>query len=497
MSSRAALALNIPSDLKNQLSGYVQTIIEASGNRYISPRDLALSATWATKAMLEWTTKGIYEVGPGAISTQLIQIFDPTFKANDENGRPVYRSLYKDLVNGEWMYMHRKFGEMDVAMRLFGSFLHAEKIEQTFSDGKKTLIRYNDAWEKDADGILKLKEGIHPGWNYESIFHTYTKGESLESIAKKYNITVDELKAKNRIKSEIQLEDGQEIVISKSEYFKQFKNKLQGTSRALFGVYDEFGQPEGNKLILYRMFFFMRKWFTPMFVNRFGMDLSKENFGGARYDWAMGRTTKGYYVEAFQALYKIIKSKGADYQFMTDDQKGAMKKLSAEGLVMITTSLLASMLFGFDDDDPDKWKKIKAKSGALFTDEFNTYGFLSNHALLLLLGVQAETGAFIPLPSIGGMNFGADDYAKLLTSTTTAFGNTLLTYIEIFGDVLNLVTFNDEAVRYKKDVGPYWWQKKGELKTYKRIFNMLGLTGGIGDPETPLKNLEKGSTRIR
>jgi LysM repeat protein len=497
MSSRAALALNIPSDLKNQLSGYVQTIIEASGNRYISPRDLALSATWATKAMLEWTTKGIYEVGPGAISTQLIQIFDPTFKANDENGRPVYRSLYKDLINGEWMYMHRKFGEMDVAMRLFGSFLHAEKVEQTFSDGKKTLIRYNDAWEKDAEGILKLKEGIHPGWNYESIFHTYTKGESLESIAKKYNISVDELKAKNRIKSEIQLEDGQELVISKSEYFKQFKNKLQGTSRALFGVYDEFGQPEGNKLILYRMFFFMRKWFTPMFVNRFGMDLSKENFGGARYDWAMGRTTKGYYVEAFQALYKIIKSKGADYQFMTDDQKGAMKKLSAEGLVMITTSLLASMLFGFDDDDPDKWKKIKAKSGALFTDEFNTYGFLSNHALLLLLGVQAETGAFIPLPSIGGMNFGADDYAKLMTSTTTAFGNTLLTYIEIFGDILNLATFNDEAVRYKKDVGPYWWQKKGELKTYKRIFNMLGLTGGIGDPETPLKNLQKGSTRIR
>jgi hypothetical protein len=95
------------------------------------------------------------------------------------------------------------------------------------------------------------------------------------------------------------------------------------------------------------------------------------------------------------------------------------------------------------------------------------------------------------------MNFGADDYAKLMTSTTTAFGNTLLTYIEIFGDVLNLITLNDEAVRYKKDVGPYWWQKKGELKLYKRVFNMLGLTGGIGDPETPLKNLEKGSTRIR
>lgn len=497
LSSRAALALNIPSDLKNQVSGYIQTIIESSGNRFISPRDLALSAAWSTKAMLEWTTKGIYEIGPGAISTQLVQVFDPVFKATDENGRSVYRSLYKDLMNGEWMYMHRKFGEMDVAMRLFGAFLHAEKVEQNFSDGTKTLLRYTDVWEKDDNEILKLKEGIHPGWNYENVFYTYTKGESLESIAKKYNITVDELKAKNNLKSELQLEDGQELVIAKSEYFKQFKNKLQGTSRALFGVYDEFGQPEGNKYIMYRMFFFMRKWFTPMFVNRFGMDTSKENFGGARYDWALGRTTKGYYVEAFQALYKIMKSKGVDYQFLTDDQKGAMKKAASEGLIIISSALLASMLFGFDDDDPEKWKKIKAKSGAMFTDEFDTYGFLSNHALLLLLGVQAETGAFIPLPSVGGLNLGADDYAKLLTSTTTAFGNTLLTYIEIFGDVLNFITFNDEALKYKKDVGPYWWQKKGEYKIYKRIFNMLGLTGGVGDPEALLKNLSKGASRVR
>jgi len=496
-SSRAALALNIPSDIKNQVSGYIQTIIEASGNRYISGRDLALSATWTTKAMLEWTTKGIYEIGPGAVSTQLVQVFDPNFKATDENGKPVYRSLYKDLINGEWMYMHRKFGEMEVAMRLFGSFLHAEKIEQNYSDGSKSLINYSDAWEKDDNGILKLKEGIHPGWNYESTYHIFNKGEKLADIAKKYNVTVEELKAKNSIKSEIQLEDGQEIVIAKSEYFKQFKNKLQGTSRALFGVYDKFGQPEGNKYIMYRMFFFMRKWFTPMFANRFGMDVSKENFGGSRYDWAMGRTTKGFYVEAFQALTKILKSKGADYQYLNDEQKGAMKKAATEGLIVIASGLIASMLFGFDDDDPDKWKKIKAKSGALFTDEFNTYGYISNHALLLLLGVQAETGAFIPLPSIQGFNFGADDYAKILTSTTTAFGNTLLTYIEIFGDVLNLITLNDDAVRYKKNVGPYWWQKKGELKTYKRIFTMLGLTGGIGDPETSLKNLSKGATRIR
>jgi LysM repeat protein len=496
LSSTSSLTLNIPSDLKNKFSGYVQTLIEGAGGDFITLKDIAIATPWATKAMLEWTTKGIYQIGPGAMSTQLVQIFDPVFKNEDEFGRSVTRSLYKDLVNGEWMFMHRKFGEMEVAMKLFGSFLHGQKIDMVGADGKSTLIRYVDAWEKDADGIIQLKKGIHPGWDYKSIFHTYTNGESLKEIADKYGITVEELQAKNHIKSTTQLEDGQEIIIAKSENFKLFKNKLQGTSRRLFGVYDQFGQPEGNKYIMYRMFFFMRKWFTPMFANRFGMDVSKGNMGGARYDWALGKTTKGFYISAFQTMWGILKSKGANYQHMTDQEKADFRRFAAEGMMIVFTSLLASMLFGYKDDDDDKWKKVKARSGAFGTDEFNTYGFLANHALLLLLGIQAETGAFVPLPKVFGLNLGADDYGKMLTSTTTAFGNTLLLYTEIFGDVLNLLTFND-AARFKKDSGPYWWQQKDELKIWKRLFAAVGFTAGTGDPESVLKNLSKGAGKVR
>ena len=75
--------LNIPSDIKNQFSGYIQTIIEGSGGEFITLKDIALATPWATKAMLDWTTKGIYQVGPGEMSTQLVEIFDPTFKSED------------------------------------------------------------------------------------------------------------------------------------------------------------------------------------------------------------------------------------------------------------------------------------------------------------------------------------------------------------------------------------------------------------------------------
>ena len=495
LSARGSLAVNISSDLKNKYSGYMQTLIEAAGGEFITMKDLALATPWATKAMLEWTTKDIYAVGPGSLTSQMVQIFDPAFKTKDEFGRSVTRSIFKDLVNGEWMYMHRKFGEMEVAMKLFGSFLYGQKVDQVLKDGTVKSIRYVDAWEKDANGIIKLKDGIHPGWNNRSVFHTYVDGETLKEIADRYYMDVEELKAKNKIKSETQLEDGQEIIIAKSEKFKGFKNRLQGVSRRLFGVYDDFGQPEGNKLLLYRMFFFMRKWFTPMLVNRFGMDTSKEGFGNARYDWALGKYTKGYYVSAFQTMWRMIKSKGQSYSYMTDQEKSDFRRFSSEGLALIITALLASMLFGYDPDDEDRWKKLKAKSGPLFTPTYDTYGFLSNHILNLLLGVQAETGAFVPLPSIFGMNLGADDYVKMITSTSASFYNTLVLYVQMLGDVFNFITF-DEAARYKKDVGPYWYQQEGELKIWKRLFKTIGFTGGTGDPESLVKNLEQSSSRI-
>lgn len=495
LSTRASLAVNIPSDLKNQFSGYVQSIIESVGGEFITTKDYAIAVPWATQAMLTWASKDAYAVGPGSLSGQMIQRFDPTFTSEDKFGQSVSKSIFKDLTNGSWMYAHRKFGEMDVAVKLFSAFLHGQKVNQEIN-GKQVYIRYVDAFELDKDGLMKLKAGVDVAWDTKSVYHTYTKGETLKQIAAKYNVTVEELKKRNNIQSEIQFEDGQEIVIAKSEKFKAFKNKLQGTSRRLFGAYDRFGQPEGNKYMAYRMFFFMRKWFTPMLTNRWGIDSKTASFsqGGERYDWALGRYTKGYYINAFQTLVRLLKSKGQEMSYMTDQEKADLKRTMAEGMLIILTALVASMLLGFDPDDDDKWKKIKKRSGAINQDNFNTYGFLTNHFLLLVLGVQAETSAFVPLPKIYGVNLGADDYVKMLTSTSTSWYNTVVLYTQILGDVLNFITF-DEAERYEKNQGPYWWQKKGSLKFWKRLFSTVGFTGGSGDVETVLKNQQASSSR--
>ena len=128
MSAMGSLAFNIPSDLKNKYGAYVQVLIEGLGGEFITLKDFALSRPWAEKSMLEWSTKGVYQTGPGSTSTQLIQMFDPQFKSKDEFGREVERSLVKDLANLEWMYMHRKFGEMQVGVALFGAFMFGQNI---------------------------------------------------------------------------------------------------------------------------------------------------------------------------------------------------------------------------------------------------------------------------------------------------------------------------------------------------------------------------------
>jgi LysM repeat protein len=495
-SAMGSLAINIPSDLKNKYGAYVQLILEGAGAEFINLKDIALARPWAEKSMLEWTTKGIYQTGPGAISTQLIQIFDPTFRFKDQFGREVERSLVKDLVNFEWMYMHRRFTEMQVAMSLFGSFMYGQKVDQILKDGTKKPLRYLEAWEKDSEGIIRLKEGVHPGWSNLPVFHEYVKGETLESIAKKYYIPVEELKAKNRIKSEVQLEDGQEIIIAKSELFMGLKNRIQGTSRKLFGAYDDMGQPEGNKLLLYRMFFFMRKWFIPMLMHRFGFDSKTLNWtdGGEKYDWATGSYGKGFYITAFQTMLKVVKSKFRDYNYLSPEEKTSIRKLATEGLFVIGFALLGLMLFGFDPDDEDKWKKLRQKSGAINEDNYNTYGFLSNHMLLLMMGVQAESSAFVPLPAMMGVNLGADDYVKMITQTSSAWYNTIVLYFDIFGDVLDFVTFQ-EMDTYKRDTGPYPWKNEGEKKIWAKIGKIIGFTGATGDPVTSYENMFKNQAK--
>ena len=485
---RATLAVNIPSDLKNRYGQIMQNIIESTGGEYVSLQSYFTAQPWVKKTMIEWATTGIYTRGGQSLSVQLLQRFDPFFKAKQEHGRSITRTMTKDLLDGSWMYDFRKFGEMEAALQLFGGFMHHKYLEMKTASGV-VPIRYIDAWELDENGIIKLKDGIDPEWGNREITHNYIPGETLQEIADRYFISVEDLKAKNSIREASQLQEGQELIISKAMKFKQFRNQFQAVSRRLYGAYDEFGQAEGNKYLAYRLFFFMRKWATPGFVNRFGMDTKKGNVGGYRYDWALGKPTRGYYIGALAALRKMLKHKSDAYLYMTAQEKVDLKRAIGEGVSVLLAVLGILLLFGFDEDDEDRWAKLRARSGPAFTPDFKLRGYMTNHMLYLLMGVKQETSTFMPIPGLG-----LNEYAKFIGVTSPAFGSTLKMYVKIIDDLANMLVGNDSAY-YKKDTGPYAWQQEGAPKVITHFLSTFGLSGRTGDAETLIKNMEKYSSR--
>lgn len=495
ISATASLAVNIPSDLKNRYGQIVQNIIEGAGGEFVTVKDLAQSRLWAAKTMLEWSSNGIYAKGVPALSTQMVEIFDSAFKTEEQFGRSVSRNRAKDLLNGSWMYDARKFGEMEASLQLFGAFLNAVKVEQKLSNGKTKTLNYIDAWEVDPPtNIARLKPGIDPAWSNVITTHIYQKGQSFEDLANMYNVTVDEIKSRNKVSDTTEFEDGQEIIIARSEKFKQTRKQIQEVSRRLYGAYDEFSQAEGNLYLPYRMFVFMRKWFTPMFVNRFGGEIDfsegvRKMKINKRYNFGLGKTSIGFYLNTFKAVTELIKSKGKYYQYMPADQKRDMIRFATEGLKIITFALIASMLFGYDPDDKDRFKKIKERSGAFGTDEFKTWGFIENQALLLTLGVLSETSAFVPLPPIAGVSLGLDDYIKIGSTTTSAFGNTLSLYAKIFDSTFKLLSGNEKAY-YTRDEGSYPWQEKDAPKVIGQLLRTVGITGSSGDVAQAVESFE-------
>jgi hypothetical protein len=238
----------------------------------------------------------------------------------------------------------------------------------------------------------------------------------------------------------------------------------------------------------------MRKWFIPMFSNRLGASVNveeglwKPKFEKI-YNWMTGKTSIGFYINAYLGLSELIKTKGKYWAYMPEDQKRDLIKTLSEGLFVITTALITSMIFGYDPDDEERFKKMRERSGALGTDDFKTWGFIQNHMLVLLLGVQAEATAFVPLPTIAGINFGMDDYMKMATTTTSAFGNTLGLYAKMLEDVARMLSFNEKAY-YSRKEGEYFWQQEGSPKIIGRLLKSVGITGSTGDVTQSLQGLE-------
>lgn len=436
-------ALNAPSAIKNSLAAHMEIMIESAGGTYITPATYGTGVAWASKVMTEISAQ-IYKIGPKSLNVQMTEIFDPTRGRQEEKfGNSLSRSLAKDVVDFSWLYNFRKWTEMHATMSLFGGMMTKQKVKRTV-DGVTVDINYLDAWEIGDDGKIRLKEGVDPEWGVEG---------------------------KN---------------------FKEFREKINTVSKRLQGAYSRFDQPEAQRYLLFRMIWFLRRFFMPMLMDRWafrGNILSPK----PRYDVGSGELTQGYYVTSLQLLLQTVMSGKNGLPSMGPRQKRAVIKMSTEILSLMALGFLYQILFDYDPDDEDRLKKLRAKSGSMpvwgLAEEdpnnpFHIDGWLSNHMLNILMMTKAENDQWLPVPGLG-----LDNYVNTLNLKSFAYGPTIEAYVNMANDI-RLITAGDARGYYKKDVGPYKWQKEGSAKLINHVAKTVGLTGTTLDPVLLTKNTE-------
>ena len=452
--SFAYLALNIPSATKNALSMKWQGLIEAVSGKHFSFKDFIAAEGIATSTTMQISSE-IYKKGSKSINVQLVEAFDPErdrFKS--QIGESLSRTALKDTLKPlERMNDYRKWVQLQASLQTFFALMGSTKVEQ---NGK--TIPYSEAWEVK-DGKLQLKEGIDPSWG----------------------ITYDS--------------EGNQLV---GKIYKQKRNEFQGVLDNLNGAMGAENKAEVERYLLGRFLMFFRRWMTRMFINRFGYSGSLLNGTvRGRLDPTLGDTKQGWYITNLQFLYKTFKTFGKYAPYATKEEKEAIIRLTSEiGTLLLISALLPAM-FDYDPDDKDRFKKLRAKSGAIplpFVDEeasknFQLGGWLSNHLLLLVMQTRAEQNQFLPFPGLG-----LDNYTQYLNLQSLATGPTLNTYATLAKDLGYMVSGSDKQF-YKKDANAYEWGRADERKIWTHIAKAVGLSGSHIDPSQGIKNFENIQNR--
>lgn len=532
-------ALNIPSALKNSLGMKFQSMIQASGGQYVDHKSLQKGNGWAYAAMGELSFGGqLYKKGPKSHKMQMMEIFDPVQGRFEEKfGESLSRTMLSDAANRTWLYSFRKWVEIQAGVQLFAGMMYKKKVMMNGNE-----ISYIDAFET-VDGQIRLKSGIDVRYGTEPTEHIITAGESLQQIADKYNVPVEVIENSLRGKnlndileevqdleydrtaelSEINLDaaedemertklmdridainrrydkkvnDAGKLTIDNTE-FKFMKNQIQQVQNNMGGAYAKFDQPEAQRYLAFRFISYLRRYFTTMAINRWG-------FSGPlldpkpRLNPGQGDVQMGFYIQFMKTIVETIRTGGGNFKYMTPQEKEAALRFTAEVGMLILTSMMMSVLFGWDPDDDERYDKLRKKSGAMAffgtredpEREFDLLGFAEVHSLHMLMQVRAENEQFNLLT--GGLK----QYNSLLDIKSVAFGPTTDSYVQLWNDFKGILT-GDPRAYYTRDVGPYEWQDQESSKFANHFMKMFGLTGSAIDPAMAIQNFQSYQSKIK
>jgi len=542
-------ALNIPSALKNSLGMKFQEMIEASGGQYVDHTSLQKGNAWSYKAMAELSFTGeLYKKGAKSHMQQLVDSFDMIQgKFEEKFGENMSRTMLKDTAEISWLYSPRKWVENQAGIQLGAGMLYKKKVTRLLDDGSTEEIPYIEAFET-VDNQIRLKDGIDIRYALNPTKIRVKEGDSYASIAKRYNIpeseienvfgrvpienvleNVDDIEQDRRDEladiddistitdpfEKIKLQDridainrkydkkldtagrnGGSVEIQNSE-FKFMKNRMQQVANNMGGAYAKFDQPEAQRYLAFRFISYLRRYFTTMATNRWGFSGSLWD-AKPRLNPGLGDVQMGFYIQFSKTVIETIKTGGKNLPYMTAPEKAAALKFFTEVAMLMVTTMLMSVIFGFDPEDDERFSKLRAKSGALpfpltSSDpdrEFDGLSYMELHSLHMLMQVRGENEQFNLFTG------GIKQYNSLLDIKSVAFGPTTDSYVQLYEDTKAIAT-GDPSAYYSRNVGPYQWQDKGGSKFMTHLAKTVGLTGSTLDPALAIQNFQTYQTKVR
>ena len=437
----------LPSAVKNRFGALVQNLIESSGGRFLTLRSYHQGKFRALKMIMAHTTS-LYETGPKSLDGQLMLLFDPGQGIFENFVKQQFgRSLAGDAAGLSFFTSPRQFLDLEVQTELLSGMLHHQRVTQTIN-GVPTELKYIDAWEI-RNGQIELKEGIDKEW---------AQG------GKKFN---------------------------------EFKNRSHELNNRLVGTYAKIDQPEVMRYALGRAVFFLKRFFFSMFMNRFAT---------TRTSNALGTVSTGYYTSTLFAAAKLLRTRSIGA--ITSEEKTNAKKFVADAaLQMFMSFLLVNLFKWYGAEDPDKYDRMKERSGALNEDDFDLTGWLFNHTLVATMATLLETETFGVLNPVeynakkGEWNFSyGRRTVKQLTNTGKSMADPLglwnTSYQKMVDAYSNFALYLEDKPNayWKKDTGPYWFQKADQPKFWKDIFSIFGITG---TQVSPVEAAEKEAYKQR
>ena len=480
MASFSFFALNIPSALKNAMSAKFQALIHSVTGTDMDPSSLIRGEAWSLKYMTKLSFDDAYGTGHKSLEHQIGEVFDPIDRFIDKFSESITRTLGKDIASLTWLSNFRKWTEVQAGMQTFAGMMYKKKVKQ----GSKN-IDYMSAWELNPAGQITLKDGIDVRYSNLPTTYTVEEGDTLSSIAGKMYMTKEDLE--NSLRN-TPLEIGKPITIDNIE-FKTFRSRAHSVFVKLNGAYAKMDQPEMQRFMAFRYVSYLRKYFTTMALNRFGKK---------RWNPGYGEIDEGYYVTAVKALGSIVSNKG--FHHLSPNDKGTVMKVITEVGSLYLLSMLVGLLWDWDDDDPDRFKKLRKRSGhsGFFGltsenkrgEEFNFGGFMSLHAMNLMMQIRAENEQLVPLPGYG-LNY----MNQLLDFKSMSFGPTFDAYGKVASDIGLMMAGSDKQF-YKRRVGPYKWQDKGSRKIWGHLAKTIGVTGTAVSPAQGITNWKNAENRF-